>query len=172
MVVPTTLRWWWWRFRPVGGSAWRNAGDDSQRRGMMTRLILKLEDQVLKECAVGLRATIGRLSDNTVVIDNAAVSGHHACVFSDGDQLVVEDLQSSNGTFVNGTRVSRHTLLHGDVVQVGKHKIVLGPPARLVQTERGGRDYTESARVRGDAAGRPHAHQQPTRERTLRTEGR
>ncbi len=70
-------------------------------------------------------ATIGRLSDNTVVIDNAAVSGHHACVFADGDQLVVEDLQSSNGTFVNGTRVSRHALQHGDVVQVGKHKIVL-----------------------------------------------
>ena len=92
---------------------------------MMARLILQLDDQVLKTCAVGLMATIGRLPDNTVVIDSAAVSGHHACVFPDGDQLVVEDLQSTNGTFVNGSRVSRHNLQHGDVVLVGKHKLVL-----------------------------------------------
>ncbi len=91
----------------------------------MARLMLQLEDQVLKECPVGLMTTIGRLPDNTVVIDNPAVSGHHACVFRDGDQLVVEDLQSTNGTFVNGTRVSRQALQHGDVVLVGKHKVVL-----------------------------------------------
>jgi pSer/pThr/pTyr-binding forkhead associated (FHA) protein len=91
----------------------------------MTTLILQLEDQVVKKCAVGPIATIGRLPDNTVVIDNPAVSGHHACVFPEGDQLVLEDLQSTNGTFVNGSRVSRHVLQHGDVVLVGKHTLVL-----------------------------------------------
>ena len=91
----------------------------------MPRLILQLEDRVLKEYDMGMMATIGRLSDNSVMIDNPAVSSHHACVFRDGDQFVVEDLQSTNGTFVNGTRVSRRTLQPGDVVMVGKHQLVL-----------------------------------------------
>jgi pSer/pThr/pTyr-binding forkhead associated (FHA) protein len=68
--------------------------------------------------------TIGRLPDNMVIIDNPAVSSHHACVYSDGDQFIVEDLQSTNGTFVNEKRVTRHTLRDGDVVLVGKHQIV------------------------------------------------
>ena len=95
----------------------------------MPRLILRLEESVLKEHDMGMMATIGRLSDNSVMIDNAAVSGHHACVFRDGDQFVVEDLQSTNGTFVNGTRVSRRTLQPGDVVMVGKHQLVLDQSA-------------------------------------------
>ena len=90
----------------------------------MARLILQFENRVLKECSVGLMATIGRLPDNTVVIDNPAVSGHHACVFRDGDAYIVEDLQSTNGTFVNEKRVTRRTLQNGDVVLVGKHTLV------------------------------------------------
>ena len=80
----------------------------------MPRLILQLEDRVLKEYDMGMMATIGRLPDNSVMIDNPAV-----------DQFVVEDLQSTNGTFVNGRRVSRHALQQGDVVTVGKHQLVL-----------------------------------------------
>lgn len=91
----------------------------------MARLTLQLEDRVLKEYAVGTMATIGRLADNTIVIDSPAVSSHHASVVNDGGLLAVEDLQSTNGTFVNGVRVSRKTLKHGDVVQVGEHQLVL-----------------------------------------------
>ena len=91
----------------------------------MPRLILQLEETVLNKYDMGQMATIGRLSDNSVMIDSPAVSSHHACVFRDGDQFVVEDLQSTNGTFVNGTRVSRHVLQHGDVVTVGRHQLVL-----------------------------------------------
>lgn len=90
----------------------------------MASLTLRLEDQVLKEYAIGSTVTIGRSGDNTVVIDNAAVSSHHACVLRDGDDFVMEDLQSTNGTFVNGTRVGRRTLQHGDVVLIGKHQLV------------------------------------------------
>ena len=54
----------------------------------MPRLILQLDDQVLKEYEMGATATIGRLSDNSVAIDSPAVSSHHACVFRDGDQFV------------------------------------------------------------------------------------
>ena len=91
----------------------------------MPRLILQSEDRVLKQFPVGLMATIGRLPDNTIVLDSPSVSGHHACVFRDGHRWTVEDLQSTNGTFVNGARVSRHVLQQGDVVRVGKHELML-----------------------------------------------
>jgi predicted component of type VI protein secretion system len=96
----------------------------------VARLILQFEDRILKECSVGLMATIGRLPDNTLVIDNPAVSGHHACVFRDGDACVVEDLQSTNGTFVNEKRVTRRTLQNGDVLVIGKHTLVFDQMAR------------------------------------------
>jgi len=92
----------------------------------MPKLILQIDNRVLKTCAVDQRASIGRLPDNTIVVDNPAVSGHHATVFRDGDHFVIEDLASTNGTFVNGTRVSRQKLQGGDAVRVGKsrHAIV------------------------------------------------
>lgn len=90
----------------------------------MPKLILQFEDRILKEYEIGLSLTIGRLPDNTVVIDNPAVSGHHACIFRDDDHFVVEDLESTNGTYVNEKHVIRHTLQNGDAVLVGKHKLV------------------------------------------------
>ena len=91
----------------------------------MAKLILKFEDRVLKEIPVGAgMVKIGRVPDNTVMIDNPAVSSHHARVFRDGDTFVLEDLQSTNGTFVNDNRVTRHNLSNGDVIAVGKHKLV------------------------------------------------
>lgn len=91
----------------------------------MAKLIVQRDDQVSKEYVVGRMATIGRLADNTVTLENSAVSSHHACVFRDGEQLVVEDLQSTNGTFVNGTRISRQVLKDGDVLLIGGHKLLL-----------------------------------------------
>ena len=90
----------------------------------MPTLILQFEDRVLKECPIGLMTTIGRLPDNNIIIENPAVSSHHACVFRDGERFVVEDLGSTNGTFVNEKRVTRHQLADGDVLIVGKHKLV------------------------------------------------
>jgi len=88
------------------------------------RLILRLDDQVLKRCALASVVTIGRLPDNTIVVDHSSVSGHHACATLDGDQFVLEDLDSTNGTFVNDKRITRHTLRNGDVVQIGNHTLV------------------------------------------------
>jgi predicted component of type VI protein secretion system len=92
----------------------------------MARLILQFENKVLKEIAVGDRAMgIGRSPDNDVTIDNLAVSNHHARILPDAGQYVIEDLNSMNGTFVNGRRVERATLRNGDVIQIGKHEIHL-----------------------------------------------
>ena len=89
----------------------------------MPRLILRLDDRVLKRCALGSVVTIGRLPGNTIVIDSAAVSGHHACVSLEGKDFVLEDLESTNGTFINDRRVSHHTLQHDDVVRIGSHTL-------------------------------------------------
>jgi pSer/pThr/pTyr-binding forkhead associated (FHA) protein len=91
---------------------------------LMASVKLQFEERVLKEWPADLMLTIGRLPDNDVVIDNPAVSSHHACVFRDGDDWVIEDLDSKNGTFVNGKRVARQVLQHGDVLLVGKHTLM------------------------------------------------
>jgi pSer/pThr/pTyr-binding forkhead associated (FHA) protein len=90
----------------------------------MAKLYLKFNDAVLKEIPLTQGATtIGRLPDNTLQIDNLAVSGHHARIaFNDG-RYVVEDLGSLNGTFVNNKRVGTATLIHGDQVLIGKHVV-------------------------------------------------
>ena len=91
----------------------------------MPKLILKFDERELQECAVGTHpVSIGRLPDNKIVIDNPAVSGRHARVLREGNHYVVEDLKSTNGTFVNEKPIARHTLLEGDVVLVGKHSLV------------------------------------------------
>jgi pSer/pThr/pTyr-binding forkhead associated (FHA) protein len=90
----------------------------------MPRLILKFEERTLNEYPIESDVTIGRLADNTVVIDNPAVSGHHARIFLDGDHYVVEDLRSKNGTYVNEKHAVRATLQNGDVLLIGKHKLV------------------------------------------------
>lgn len=89
----------------------------------MSKLTLQFEGIGLREYAVGSGLTIGRLPDNKVVIDNPAVSGHHARVFLEGSSVVIEDLNSTNGTFVHGRQVSRHVLQHGDEVLIGKHQL-------------------------------------------------
>jgi pSer/pThr/pTyr-binding forkhead associated (FHA) protein len=90
----------------------------------MAKLTLQYEGIVLKEYALGTGVTIGRLPDNAVIIDNPAVSGHHARVYLEGNQVVLEDLHSTNGTFVNGRPIVRQLLQHGDEVLVGKHQLV------------------------------------------------
>jgi hypothetical protein len=87
------------------------------------RLILRRDDKIVKRYPLGPIATIGRLPDNTVVIDSPAVSGHHACVSLDGETFILEDLDSTNGTFVDDRRVTRHTLKSGDVVRIGDHAV-------------------------------------------------
>ena len=78
----------------------------------------------MKEYSVGVGLTIGRAPDNAVIIDNPAVSGHHARVFSEGGAVILEDLSSTNGTFVNRQNTKRSVLRAGDVLQVGKHQLV------------------------------------------------
>jgi pSer/pThr/pTyr-binding forkhead associated (FHA) protein len=90
----------------------------------MARLILTLEGQALAEYNMSKeRYTVGRLPDNDVRIDNAAVSGHHALIINILNDSFLEDLNSTNGTYVNGKLIKKHVLQHGDVVTVGHHQL-------------------------------------------------
>lgn len=92
----------------------------------MPKLILKFEAAVLKEVTVGPRpVTIGRAPDNDIQIDNLAVSSHHARVLSEESRLVLEDLNSLNGTFVNNQKIQRVILKQGDQILIGKHHVVI-----------------------------------------------
>jgi predicted component of type VI protein secretion system len=92
----------------------------------MPKLILKFEAAVLKEVTVGPRpVTIGRAPDNDIQIDNLAVSSHHARVLAEESRLVLEDLNSLNGTFVNNQKIQRVNLKQGDQILIGKHHVVI-----------------------------------------------
>jgi hypothetical protein len=96
----------------------------------MARLVLSLDGQVLAEYNMSKeRYTVGRLPDNDIRIDNAAVSGHHALVINILNDSFLEDLNSTNGTYVNGKIIKKHALQHGDVITVGHHAL------RFVESE-------------------------------------
>lgn len=67
--------------------------------------------------------TIGRKEDNDVRIENLAVSGHHARILTIFDDSFLEDLSSTNGTYVNGKPIDKHPLKQGDVITIGKHEL-------------------------------------------------
>lgn len=90
----------------------------------MARLILSLDGQVLAEYNMSKeRYTVGRLPDNDVRIDNPAVSGHHSLIINILNDSFLEDLNSTNGTYVNGKLIKKHALQHGDVITIGHHQL-------------------------------------------------
>src|ERR1700674_4711659 len=95
-----------------------------QEESDMAKLSLMFEEKLVKEVPVGSRPVgIGRSPDNDLPVDNLAVSNYHARVYFEAGRLVVEDLDSLNGTFVNDLRVERATLHDGDSIWIGKHHI-------------------------------------------------
>ena len=90
----------------------------------MARLVLSLDGQVMAEYNMNKeRYTIGRLPDNDIRIDNPAVSGHHSLIINILNDSFLEDLNSTNGTYVNGKLIKKHAMQHGDVVTVGHHQL-------------------------------------------------
>lgn len=90
----------------------------------MAKMILSMDGLVLKEIALNKeRMTIGRRPTNDIQIDNLAISGEHAAVVTILNDSFLEDLNSTNGTLVNGQPIKKHFLKNGDVVELGKYKL-------------------------------------------------
>ncbi|WP_326537968.1 FHA domain-containing protein [Pseudorhodoferax sp.] len=90
----------------------------------MPKLIVSIDGVVIKEVQLTKeRTTLGRRPYNDVVIDNLAVSGEHAAVLMAGNDVQLEDLNSTNGTYVNSRPIRKQLLRHNDMVEIGKYKI-------------------------------------------------
>ena len=90
----------------------------------MAKLVITLDGKVLKEVVLSKdRTTLGRRPYNDVVIDNLAVSGEHAVLQMVGNDVFIEDLNSTNGTYINGKAIKKQLLAHNDTVEIGKYKI-------------------------------------------------
>ena len=90
----------------------------------MPKMIVSIDGVVIKEVQLTKdRTTLGRRPYNDVVIDNLAISGEHAVFQMTGTDVFIEDLNSTNGTYVNGKAAKKQQLVNGDTVEVGKYKI-------------------------------------------------
>ncbi len=90
----------------------------------MSKLVLSLNGAVQGEYELSKeRITVGRKPDNDIQIDNLAVSGKHALIITILDDSFLEDLGSTNGTYVNGKLIKKHALKNGDIVGIGKHEL-------------------------------------------------
>lgn len=90
----------------------------------MAKIILTLDNTYLSEYPlIKARTSIGRRPNNEVHLDNLAVSGEHAAIVKMGGDYFVEDLESTNGTLVNGEAIKKHLLQHDDVIELGKYRL-------------------------------------------------
>jgi hypothetical protein len=90
----------------------------------MGKLVVSLDGVVIKEVQITKdKTTLGRRPYNDIVIDNLAVSGEHAVLQMVGADVFIEDLNSTNGTYINGKAIKKQLLANNDIVEVGKYKI-------------------------------------------------
>jgi pSer/pThr/pTyr-binding forkhead associated (FHA) protein len=102
----------------------------------MALLTLQFKDLALKEFELtGQSMTMGREPDNDIIVENLLVSGYHARIDPAGREYVLTDLQSKNGTFVNGERVTSTKLKDGDQILIGKHTIVFALSEEEIQED-------------------------------------
>ena len=90
----------------------------------MPKMIVSIDEVVIKEVQLTKdRTTLGRRPYNDIVIDNLAVSGEHAVLQMTGGEVFLEDLNSTNGSYLNGKAVKKQQLQNGDSIEIGKYKI-------------------------------------------------
>lgn len=101
----------------------------------MAKIILSIGGAVLREMELATeRITIGRAPDNDIVIDDLAVSARHAVIGASDNDVCVEDLNSTNGTQVNGQPVRKHFLQHNDLIGLASYTIRYLPDATRDET--------------------------------------
>lgn len=122
----------------------------------MAKMILSVEGVTVKEIPLAReRTTIGRKPNNDIRIDNLAISGEHAAIITMLNDSFLEDLDSTNGTYVNGRPVKKHFLQDGDVIELAKYRLKYVKEAN----ENAGADTEKTTVLRQEAV--RHALEQP-----------
>ena len=131
----------------------------------MPNLTLKLKTKSLGEYPLqkGISLTIGRRQTNDIIIDDPAVSGHHAKIDSLGDRFVLTDLQSKNGSFVNEQLINSHWLKHGDVISIGGHCLLFNYQKNERMQDDGSDQFDETAVMNTTAHRRMMIKSNPTK---------
>jgi pSer/pThr/pTyr-binding forkhead associated (FHA) protein len=94
------------------------------------KIAIRLDGDLVREVSLTKkRTTLGRRPYNDVVLENLAVSGRHACLIQEDQRVTVEDLDSTNGTYVNGRAVKKHVLQENDTIEIGHFKIIFSASA-------------------------------------------
>jgi predicted component of type VI protein secretion system len=121
----------------------------------MAKLILTLDGKVESEFPINKDTiTIGRHRNNDIQIDNLSVSGHHAQLLKVANDCFLEDLNSSNGTFVNGNLIKKHALMDGDQIKIGKHQIRFINEGSVAAAAD---EFEKTMIIRPDSAGMPES---------------
>jgi pSer/pThr/pTyr-binding forkhead associated (FHA) protein len=121
----------------------------------MAKLILSMETTMLKEIPlIKERTTIGRKPHNDIQIDNLAISGEHAAVITILNDSFLEDMGSTNGTFVNGQSIKKHFLQNGDTIELGKYRLKY---VAEVPQQTSNADFEKTMILRPGAAQKPAA---------------
>ena len=118
----------------------------------MAKLILSFDGKLVKEYELDRELlTIGRKPGNDIHIDNLAVSGTHAKILTILNDSFIEDLNSTNGTLINGERITKHALRNGEKVVIGKHSLEYVNEAE----EAGEGEFEKTMIIRPDANDQP-----------------
>jgi pSer/pThr/pTyr-binding forkhead associated (FHA) protein len=124
----------------------------------MPKLIVSIDGVVIKEVQLTKdRTSLGRRPYNDVVIDNLAVSGEHAVLQMSGQEVYLEDLNSTNGTYVNGKAVKKQLLQNSDIVEIGKYKIKYVSEAAQAEFEKTVAIKADAAAATANAGTVPNA---------------
>ena len=115
----------------------------------MGKLIISLDGKMLREVTLEKeRCTIGRLPENDIHLDDKASSSRHAAILTILNDSFIEDLGSTNGTFVNGQVIKKHALGDGDVITVGRHEMKFQATAGAADAD----DFEKTMIIRPAAA--------------------
>jgi len=133
----------------------------------MAKLILSMDGLVLKEIPLNKeRLTIGRKPHNDIQIDNLAISGEHAVVVTILADSFLEDMNSTNGTLVNGQPIKKHFLRNNDVIELGKYKMKYMAD---LQAGAAASDFEKNAAIRSGSLRLPSELQLEPTERLTRS---
>lgn len=119
----------------------------------MATIKLRFNGELIQEISLTKEiTTIGRKADNDIQLDNLAVSGHHAKLLTILSDSFIEDLSSTNGTYVNGTLIKKQPLRNGDVIKIGKHELAY---INDMASDDSGEDFEKTMIINPGAVGLP-----------------